>query len=261
MKQPQAITELIMNAESKLTSERGSKDTQRSLPTSENRQSETLPAGTTAQAWQVMLKSRNREYRCSLIRRLYGTRQQLLDTFHVAKQTKITQNASLCYFGTAPTLRAADDTFGNGTVSEWLTYQIADLSEYAGCKDKVEPYQLQQLAEIIATSFYYLKITELMLFFNKFKAGNYGKFYGRFDPLTITTALQEFVENDRKTAYAHHEQEIREAWENEPIHQRYPRFSPQDLDELQYWQRFTQLLRGKEEREQKRLEAIKQQTK
>ena len=38
-----------------------------------------------------------------------------------------------------------------------------------------------------------MKLPELMLFFQQFKAGKYGRFYGSVDPMVITTALQEFL--------------------------------------------------------------------
>ena len=45
-----------------------------------------------------------------------------------------------------------------------------------------------------------------MLFFQKFKAGAYGRFYGAVDALVITTALREFCE-ERGDMIARHEQE------------------------------------------------------
>lgn len=46
---------------------------------------------------------------------------------------------------------------------------------------------------MIAIEYPYLKISELLLFFHRFKAGRYGHFYGNVDPLRITTALREFI--------------------------------------------------------------------
>ena len=45
-----------------------------------------------------------------------------------------------------------------------------------------------------------------MYFFRKFKAGEYGKFYGAVDPLTITCALKEFCD-DRRTILSRLEKE------------------------------------------------------
>ena len=67
---------------------------------------------------------------------------------------------------------------------------------------------------MIATEYYYLKVSELMLFFHRFKTGRYGRFYGSVDPLVITTSLRDFV-RERGIAYEQHEQEERERREKE----------------------------------------------
>lgn len=46
-----------------------------------------------------------------------------------------------------------------------------------------------------------------MLFFNRFKQGKYGRFYGVVDPLVIMTALQEFL-RERGDEIFDHESEI-----------------------------------------------------
>lgn len=50
------------------------------------------------------------------------------------------------------------------------------------------------VSAVIADNFGYLKLSELMLFFQQFKAGRYGRFYGSVDPLVITEALQSFLD-------------------------------------------------------------------
>lgn len=91
----------------------------------------------------------------------------------------------------------------------WLIPQLYNLSEYCGCKDKLQGKSLEECAFVLAAEFYYLKISELMLFFHSFKAGRYGRFYGSVDPLVITTALREFLK-ERNFAYDRHKQEQEE---------------------------------------------------
>lgn len=79
------------------------------------------------------------------------------------------------------------------TSTMWLIPQLYDLSEYCGVKDKLEGKSLEECASVIASEFYYLKVSELMLFFHRFKSGRYGKLYGSVDPLAITTSLREFL--------------------------------------------------------------------
>jgi hypothetical protein len=52
--------------------------------------------------------------------------------------------------------------------------------------------QLLELSSIIKTEYYFLKASELLLFFYKLKAGEYGTFYGSVDPMVIMLALNQF---------------------------------------------------------------------
>lgn len=61
------------------------------------------------------------------------------------------------------------------------------------------------LAELIVTDYYYLKLTELMMFFHRFKASRYGQFYGNISPMTITNALRAFM-RERMDVYCKHEE-------------------------------------------------------
>ncbi len=98
-----------------------------------------------------------------------------------------------CIFGNHPTIAKLQDKFGNGYPTAWMMIHLHDLSEFCGCKEKLSGRALQQCASVMASEFYWLKISELILFFHRFKAGRYGRFYGSVDPLVITTSLREFV--------------------------------------------------------------------
>lgn len=114
-----------------------------------------------------------------------------------------------CHFGDYPTLAELDKQFNGRFSAAWLMAHLHDLSEYCGCRDKLAGQPLRQCASIIASEYYYLKVTELMLFFNRFKLGRYGRFYGSVDPLVITTSLQTFVD-ERLVALRKHESEQRD---------------------------------------------------
>lgn len=115
--------------------------------------------------------------------------------------------------GDYPTLRDINEAYGKNFAVEWLTTHLADLSLMTGAKNLTE-YQQEQLAIIIATEYFWLKVTELMIFFHRFKSGLYGKFYGAIDPLTITCALRYFLA-DRNYLIGIYEQEERERREAE----------------------------------------------
>ena len=123
----------------------------------------------------------------------YGDRNDFLTKFNPDLQMKICKDKELCFFGDAPVLSELNAVYGEMTATMWLVPQLYDLSEYCGCKDKLQGKPLEECASVIATEFYYLKVSEIMLYFHRFKSGRYGRFYGSVDPLVITTSLREFV--------------------------------------------------------------------
>lgn len=147
------------------------------------------------------------------VRKRYGGIEQFLRTFHVNNQERYTEDADRCYFGTCPTMGLVNTAYGKKTAGEWLVYQLTDLSEFCGCREKITAMQIEQLAAIIASDFYFLKLTEMMLFFRKFKKGDYGRFYGNIDPLIITSALRMFLRerNERIARRDEEEQQRRDA--------------------------------------------------
>lgn len=122
------------------------------------------------------------------------------------------KHTKLCFFGEYPTLHDIANAFEKNTPVIWLIPQLSDLSEYCGCKDKLEGYSLRQCAELIADNYGFLKITEVMLFFYRFKLAKYGGFYGSIDPLIIMGALKEFM-RERNDEYFKHDQQEREKQE------------------------------------------------
>ena len=106
---------------------------------------------------------------------------------------KICKDSRLCFLGDAPVLSELNMAYGELTATMWLVPQLYDLSEYCGCKDKLQGKPLEECASVIATEFYYLKVSEIMLFLHWFKAGRFGKFYGSVDPLVITSSLRDFI--------------------------------------------------------------------
>ena len=129
----------------------------------------------------------------SALTKRYGSRENFLQLFGVDQQVRHTRDAQRCIVGTAPTLAAVNESYGAGTAEAWLTFQVAELSEYCGARDKIQPAQLRQLASLLASEYYWLKVTEFELFFRRFKLGRYGSFYGTVDPLLITEHLRTFL--------------------------------------------------------------------
>ena len=144
----------------------------------------------------------------------YGNREKFLATFNPDLQRDLCTNPDVCFFGGAPTLSQLNMTYGSQTAAMWLIPQLYNLSEYCGCKDKLEGNPLKECASVIATEFHFLSVSELMLFFHRFKSGRYGRFYGSIDPLVITSSIRMFL-SERMAAYNEHERLMQERKENE----------------------------------------------
>lgn len=119
--------------------------------------------------------------------------KEFLVTFNPDTQMKICSDTRVCITGQYPTLAEVRRDYGTSVPTAWLVPQLQDLSWYCGARDKLNARQLEECAYVIASDFSYLKVSELMLFFHRFKSGRYGKFYGTVDPLVICQALREFV--------------------------------------------------------------------
>ncbi len=148
----------------------------------------------------------------------YGDRKEFVAAFNPGRQQQICTNAANCFFGDYPTLGAVKRAYGSNTATAWLVPQLYNLSEYCGCRDKLQGKPLEECAGVIASEFHFLKVSEVMLFLYRFKSGRYGRFYGSVDPLVITTSLREFMK-ERLQAYSRREQEMRER-ENEASRKR-----------------------------------------
>ncbi len=98
--------------------------------------------------------------------------------------------------------------FDKEAATAWLVPQITELAVYSNSQKEMNDYLVEECANVIASEYYYLKLTELMLFFHNFKAGKYGVFYGSVSPLVITSSLQTFL-RERNDAIFHHESELR----------------------------------------------------
>lgn len=151
----------------------------------------------------------------------YRSEDNFLAMFNPSKQVEYTRDLPRAFCGKAPTLGLLAKAFGSNARDNWLDIQITELAAFSGCKDKLTDHQIQSLIDIIGEEYGYLKVTELMYFFRKFKSGAYGKFYGSVDPLTITCALRDFCD-DRRAILEKIDQEEKERRErNDPDNIRY----------------------------------------
>ena len=136
------------------------------------------------------------------------SRQDFLNEFNPDIQTVVCRDPEKCWFGKYPTLEQLNRIYGDNTSEDWLTAQLDNLMLFCGCKGKLNSSQLFELSNLISNSYPYLRISEIMLFFNYLKRGKYEKFYGSIDPIKIMMSLDVFVSETRSIAYAAKEEEI-----------------------------------------------------
>lgn len=153
------------------------------------------------------MKSQNStDVSCNLTNR-YGNLTQFLTSFNPDKQYELSVNVDDCYFGSYPTLATLNRDYCKTAAVQWLNVQIYNLNEFCGCKDKMTPEQILDCARTINAMYYYLKVSELMLFFFRFKAGMYLSFFGSIDALTITQSIVRFL-RERNDANNRNESKI-----------------------------------------------------
>lgn len=125
-----------------------------------------------------------------------------------SRQMILCRSPNYCYFGNSPTLSLLKLAYGSTAAELWLVPQLKSISDYCGLKEKVSEEQLLELATIIATHYHWLKTDELILFFARFKAAKYERFYSYFDPQAILASVEQFL-TDKNKAIDKREQEIR----------------------------------------------------
>lgn len=138
----------------------------------------------------------------------FGDLGSFVKKFNPSYQREICEKKDECFFGNYPTLAELKAAYGTNAPMIWLVPQLYNLSEYCGCKDKLTENQLEECAYIIASEYYYLKVSELMLWLHRFKAGKYGRFFGAVDPMIIVASLSDFL-RDRNVAIEKHDSELR----------------------------------------------------
>ena len=128
-------------------------------------------------------------------------------------QKAFAQKPEKAVTGDYPTLTDLRLTYGRNSAEQWMYVQIADMTVYTGARN-LNKRQQEQLADGICAEYHWLKITEVLLFFHRFKMGRYGHFYGSVDPMVVTCALRQFIA-ERNEIIAQYEQQEREERQRE----------------------------------------------
>ena len=150
-----------------------------------------------------------------MVRERFGSDNDFMLKVNPNTQPYFGRNVKTAVMGDYPTLADIDAAYGDNYSSEWLLPHIANLALSVGAKNLTIEQEVE-LATIIATEYRFIKITEILLFFYRFKAGYYGKFYGNVDPMVITCALRDF--NQEMSIFRHrYEQEEKMRFREEEL--------------------------------------------
>ena len=123
----------------------------------------------------------------------YGDAHSFALTYNPNVQIKCAMNIERSLMGDAPTIRQLLHTYQLEHLQIWMMAQLEDLNTYAGVKNKLETVQMKALASIILVKSEYLKASEILLFFYKLKAGDFGSFYGAVDAQKVGEYLNAFM--------------------------------------------------------------------
>ena len=126
------------------------------------------------------------------IRSKYGDQDRFLAVVSPKTQVAFARQPEKAVMGQYPTLADINTAYGRDYDVDWLLPQLYDLSTFTGAVN-LGPEQQDALARTLAVECQELKVTEVMLFFYRFKTGRYGRFYGAVDPMVVMTALQDFL--------------------------------------------------------------------
>ena len=113
------------------------------------------------------------------------------------------QNSTKAYFADCPTLQKFDEVYGEGNGEFWVYSQVMALFGSSSSKDVGVVDGIKIFSQSFAPQVRLYKLSELMLFFARYKAGRYDNSFSHFDARRIGNAFfKEFIpERSREIDY------------------------------------------------------------
>lgn len=81
--------------------------------------------------------------------------------------------------------------YGADSAILWVKTQIMTIDFFSSTKKDGDEEAINELSSLIVYKYKHMYLTEFILFVSRFKLGLYGKFYGAFDPITLSEALDK----------------------------------------------------------------------
>ena len=124
----------------------------------------------------------------------------------------VVANAGKAYTADCPTLAAVSTVYGNDYAVLWLTAQVTAVYAMSPNRDEGIVDGINIFCQTFFAEVRYYKLTELMLFFGRYKSGRYDASYSSFDTRRIGVAFREFLkERQVELAKAEREQQSEKA--------------------------------------------------
>lgn len=124
---------------------------------------------------------------------LWGDARRFVERFSPPNQIKLAGNEGKSLMADTPCVANVAMAYGFEVMTRWLATHFIELNEYCGVREKMGVAQIDQMSRILLTRYGYLKPQEFMLFFLKFKGGEFGQLYGVIDPIVIGNAFTKFI--------------------------------------------------------------------
>lgn len=122
----------------------------------------------------------------------YGDAHSFALAFNPHVQIKCAMHIERSLMGDVPTIRQLLHAYQMEHLQIWVMAHLEDLNEFVGVKNKMTTAQMKELANMVIVKSEYLKASEILLFFHKLKAGDFGGFYGAVDPQKVGEYLNAF---------------------------------------------------------------------
>lgn len=173
------------------------------------------------------------------VKKRYGDAENFLATFNPDLQIAIAANVERAFTGNSPSLTVVKHSYSEQVLIVWILAQLENINDFCGVLNKMTIVQMENLARIIVVEYHYFKISELMLFFHRFKCGKYGQFYGVIDPQKLMSAIQAFASDrisETRSIETRRQQEelnrMRDEWRRSTTAISYEEYQKQKKSEL-----------------------------
>ena len=121
-------------------------------------------------------------------------RSDIIRSFSPAHWGYTAQNPERAYTAGCPTLLQLDAVYGEGSSGYWVETMVTGLFGASSSREKGNADGIHVFCEAFAAQVKGFKMSELMLFFARYKAGRYDNSYASFDARRIGNAFfKEFV--------------------------------------------------------------------